>query len=106
MIDHLKIGPVNYTVKEQDDLHTTGKRGIKKWLAGHVIYADGVIKVANDQAPDMKVALVWHEALHALLYHAGHSEQNEQHIMALGYGLVQLIRDNPHLVKMTLGEEI
>lgn len=101
MIDKLVIGPVTYRVKELDDLHSVDDDGKKKWLHGHIVYADGEIRVANDQAADRKVITVWHEAMHGILDNAGFTEHPEAAIIALGFGLVQLIRDNPQLVAMT-----
>lgn len=104
--DKVQIGPISFQVKEVDDLHTTDDDGKKKWLHGHILYADATIKVASDQVEDMKVATIWHEALHGLMDQAGMDEHPEAIIRMLGYGLVRLIRDNPTLVQATIGEKV
>jgi len=104
MIDHLKIGPVNYQVQEVNDLHDTTEDGKKRWLHGHIRYADSVIDIGADQSGDRKVITIWHEAIHGILDNAGHDGHPEALVIALGFGLVQLIRDNPALVQLTVGE--
>lgn len=103
--DKVRIGPISYVVKLVDDLHTTDADGKKQWLHGHILFADAIIKVAEDQAADLKIATIWHEALHGMMNQAGIEDHPERLIRMLGYGLVQLIRDNPALVKATIGEE-
>ncbi len=102
--EQVQIGPVSYAVKEVDDLHTTDEDGKKKWLHGHIVYADATIKVAGDQSEDMKITTIWHELLHGLMDQAGVDDHPEALIRMLGYGLVRLIRDNPALVQATVGE--
>lgn len=101
----VQIGPISYTVKEVDDLHTTDADGKKKWLHGHIVYDDAKINVANDQCDDMKVATIWHEILHGMLDQAGIDDHPEALIRMLGYGLVRLLRDNPDLVQATIVKE-
>lgn len=102
--EKVQIGAIAYAVKEIEDLHTLDADGKKKWLHGHIVYADATIKVADDQSEDMKVATVWHEVLHGLLEQAGIDEHPEGLIRMLGYAMVRLIRDNPGLVSATIGE--
>lgn len=103
--DKVQIGPISYAVKEKTDLHRVNGDGQKVWLHGHVVYGDAEIRVAYDQDEQVKIAVLWHEALHAMLYAAGLDDSEfESHIRALGYGLVQLVRDNPALVQATIGE--
>lgn len=102
MIDAIKIGPIRYTVKMVDDLHRIDGDGRKQWLDGQITYSDTLINVAKDQSDDMKIAVMWHEALHGVLHQAGHGNHDEALIIALGYGIIQLIRDNPELVDLTL----
>lgn len=102
MIPTVKIGPIVYQIKEKDDLHSLDRDGKKQWLHGHVLYADAEIRVASDQDEQVKLSVVWHESLHAILYAAGLDDDNfEGHIRALGYALVQFVRDNPSLIQLT-----
>jgi predicted heme/steroid binding protein len=102
MIPSVKIGPVNYTVREMNDLHTVNDDGKKLELHGHILWSEAEIRVANDQVDDVKVATIWHEAVHGLLHNAGQDDHPESMVIALGYGLVQLIRDNPQLIELTV----
>lgn len=103
--DKIQIGCVGYTVKEIEDLHKVNDDGQKVWLHGHILHADAEIRVANDQAEDVKVVTVWHEVMHGILQNAGQSNQPEGFIEALSFGLVQVIRDNPALIQATLKTE-
>lgn len=104
LVDKVVIGTVTYAVQEVTDLHIVGENGEKKLLNGHIIYGESVIKVDRYHSPDMKVVVTWHEVLHGLLDQAGVEDHPEDVVRALGYGLVRLIRDNPALVAMTVGE--
>lgn len=101
MLKSLKIGAITYTVNTVDDLHRLDADGRKQWLHGHILHADAEIRIANDQAAEVKVATLWHEAVHGILNQAGIDEHPEQIVIALGYGLMQLIRNNPELVTLT-----
>lgn len=104
MPDTIKIGPVTYKVLVIDDLHKIDDEGRKVWLHGHILQADAEIRVANDQADDVKVITVWHEVIHGILYNAGQKEHPEGLIEAISAGLVQLIRDNPALIALTVSQ--
>lgn len=100
----IKIGAVNYAVSEERDLHTFDNEWKKEFLNGQIVYSDATLKVKSDLSHDVKVCALWHELIHGILNNAGQIEHTEEHVIALGYGLVQVIRDNPELVKYTLGE--
>lgn len=100
MIDSVKIGAVRFSVAEHADLHVE-RDGSKVHLNGHILHDKGQIKVASDLCTDVKIATIWHEALHGILTIAGCDDQPEKVIEILGYGLVSLIRDNPDLVRLT-----
>lgn len=101
MIEQLKIGPLNYKVREVNDLHDTDDSGKKRWLHGHILYSETAIEVAADQSDDRKICTLWHEAVHGILDNAGHTNHPEDLVIALGFGLVDLIRNNPQLVNLT-----
>lgn len=98
----IRIGCVGYAVKETEDLHSVDTAGVKQWLHGHILLADAIIKIASDQADDIKLVTLWHEILHGILNNAGQKQQPEGFIEALSFGLIQLIRDNPELITLTL----
>lgn len=105
MIATVKIGPIVYQVKEKDDLHRVDGDGRKQWLHGHVVYDDAEIRVASDQDEQVKITVIWHESLHAMLYAAGQDDGAENLVRALGYSLVQFVRDNPELIRLTTGAD-
>lgn len=98
----IKIGCVNYKVRPMDDLHKVNEGGVKLWLHGHILLADSEIRIATDQSDDIKLVTAWHEILHGILHNAGQANQPEGFIEAISFGIVQVIRDNPKLVKATL----
>lgn len=103
MITNVKIGPVTYKVIERPRLIAGNGDGTSTWVTGHILYRESEIRVEQDMSETLKIAALWHESLHGLIYHAGHDDSAiEPIIRALGYGLVQFIRDNPQLVEMTL----
>lgn len=102
--DKVQIGPIPYSVKEVDDLHDVNDEGKKRWLHGVIKWASATIEVERGQSEDVKVTTLVHEALHGILNNAGQDDHPESMIIALGFGLVQLLRDNPDLVRVIVGE--
>lgn len=100
----LKIGPITYEVREIGDLHSIVE-GQRQWLHGAIVWKAAEIHIAHDQVDEVKVTSLMHEALHGILNNAGQNDQPEEMILALGYGVVQLLRDNPALVSLIVGEE-
>lgn len=87
----IRIGGLDYKVVEVKDLRD-GHTG----LNGHILYNDCEIRVEQEMLPQVQWVTVWHEVLHGILEHAG-VKHNEQTILALGYGVAQVLRDNPWL---------
>ena len=105
MIDSVKIGTVVYDVQDDvENLHDfSGDQRIALW--GHYKVDTSEILIANQLGPQQKVRVLWHEILHGVMSHAGIDDQSEQLIEVLAYGIVDLLRNNPDLVKLTLGNE-
>lgn len=101
MIDVIRIGAIDYKVTEREDLHYVNDDGKKCALHGDIRWGAAEIRVATEQNEQVKIATLWHEAVHGILNNAGIDDHPEQIVMALGYGLVQLVRDNPELIKLT-----
>lgn len=103
----IKIGPMNYTVTEMKNEHMIGSNseGRAISLNADIAYSDLLIRVNAINAPDVKVASLWHETLHGILYQAGQRNHPEELIEALTYGIIAVIRDNPALVEMTIGQK-
>lgn len=102
MLNNVKIGAVNYSIKEVHDLHRVESDGKKTGLHGQILYTTCQISIEKEQAHDVNVSTLWHEIVHGILTQAGQNEQDENHICALGYGLVQVLRDNPELISFTV----
>ncbi len=94
----VKIGAVTYDVAFVDNLVTLRDDNTYKSLHGSVNYTSCTIKVESDQDEQVKAATVLHEAIHAILHNAGHDDHDENQVIALGFGLYALLKDNPDLV--------
>lgn len=102
MITTVKIGPVVYQVSEKPRLTSGNGDGTSSWVNGHIQYQENKLEIEQEMSEVMKVAALWHEALHGMIYHAGHNDENiEPIIRALGYSLVTFINDNPQLIELT-----
>ena len=101
MIDSVKIGLVTYTVEEKADLYQLTD-GRKEALHGEIWHAEAAINLEANQNVDVKLVTLWHEILHGILHSAGHENHPEPTIIALSYGLVQILRDNPKLIEQTM----
>lgn len=99
MIESVKIGAMTYKINLVSDLHL-GEGDERKDLHGQIWQDKLQIDVEADQNEQMRIATVLHESLHGILNHAGHEDHSEQLIIALGFGLVDFIRDNPELIDL------
>jgi hypothetical protein len=100
IVKKIQIGPIGYKVEEVKRLYYVNDEGKHVALHGRIDYAKTRIQVTQRQTDQMKVSTLWHEALHGILAQAG-QDHEEALIEALGYGITQLIQDNPELVKFT-----
>lgn len=98
----VKIGTTSYQVKRVKDLHDIKDGSVKRGLLGCVDYTKREIEIDAALSPPAAIDTVWHEVVHAILYHAGHTEQNENQVLALGYGIIDFLRNNPAVVKATI----
>lgn len=98
-IGSVKIGAMTYKVELVPDLHI-GEGDERKDLHGQIWQDKQQIDVNADQTEVMQAASVLHESMHGILNHAGHEDHSEQMIIALGFGLVDFIRDNPELIDL------
>lgn len=91
---HIKIGGITYTVRVVDDLHDkhTPLLGWHKPSTCELLLDASLV-------PQAQYQVLWHEIVHGILTVAGFVEenQNERLIDALGYGMLQVLRDNPEL---------
>ncbi len=98
MIDQVKIGAMTYRVVLKPDEDMIGSNdGKAVRLDGSIVYSSLTISINQSTAPEKRVEIVLHEAIHGILKHAA-QEAPEAVVQALGYGLLALIRDNPDLL--------
>lgn len=105
MISQIKIGPVIYQIEEVPRLIIDSGDGNSKWANGNIQYHKATIKIEAELPAQVKLVALWHEAIHGMIQHAGQDNpgtpDKEEIITALGYAMVDFIRDNPDLVAMT-----
>lgn len=88
---HIRIGGFDYQIEEVDKLNN-GRAD----LNGEINYSKLTIRVDKDHAPQFRQAVLWHEVIHGIADQAG-IELEESVVTALGYGIIQVLRDNPQL---------
>lgn len=100
MIQDVTVGPITYEVKEVDEI-----RDGSAVFDGMIYYNEARIEIAKELDPQFKRVVVMHEVAHALLKHAGQASSDEKLVTALGYALVDLIRQNPGLIYFLTKED-
>lgn len=85
----IKVGAMDLTVETVED------EVVDFWAqldhnGGRIVLNDAVIG-------DQKMVTLWHEIIHSLLAQGGYLDHNESHIETLGYGIVQVLKNNPDL---------
>ncbi len=102
-ISNMKIGPYKYEVHYIDDLKDPDNNNRLHGMHSHSkleIMCEGM------DHPQVQIATIWHEAMHAAFDLSGVNigDQAEETVCtALSPIIIQMIRDNPKLVKATLG---
>ncbi len=91
----IKIGAIDYPVIDQDDLHDNHKQ-----LYGWIKFNTMEILLSTELGPQARYAVLWHEIVHGVLNAAGIDDDNERLVLAMGHGIVQVLRDNPALIEM------
>ena len=93
MIDAVRVGPMEYSVTEQEAVIADGC-----FASGYMDLESSNIVVAAGLPEPVKAVTLMHEVLHAILIQAGSEHGNNENLVeCLSYGLVQLARDNPNL---------
>ena len=79
--------------------------------AGCCYVAKQTMEIDTTLGPDQEKDTVMHEMIHAALHITGHDEgttlthrQEEAIVRAMGYAMVTIIKDNPHLVAWLAAE--
>lgn len=89
----IKIGGTIYPVIDREDLNDNHKQ-----LYGWIKFNTMEILLDTDLGPQARYTVLWHEIVHGILNHAGIEDKDERMVCALGYGIVQVLRDNPDLL--------
>jgi len=97
----LDIGGFPYQVELMDGAITDADDE-EQALAGLVTYSELKIQLDKSLPEPMRKSVLLHEALHAVLYQAGHTGDHEQLVTALGYGMLTLLRHNRALAAYLL----
>jgi len=92
----VRIGPIVYQIVEVDGLKENG-RG----LFGEVKYGSCEIRVEGRNCGQQKRQTIWHEVVHIILTQVGLAKDagREGLVDSLAYGMLQVVQDNPWLVK-------
>lgn len=71
-----------------------------KQCLGVINYDDGTIAISKNEENTKPVTLM-HEAVHGILYSRGFNDESmdEKLVDGVSRGVIQLIRDNPQLIK-------
>lgn len=94
-LDSLKIGAIRYSVAYVKDL----KRDDQK-LDGHLHHNQTRISLDADMNHQAMTQTLLHETVHAIATQIGRQSLNEGVVDALAFGIYQVLRDNPELVRM------
>lgn len=88
----IRIGGVEYIVADADTLNN----GVNL-LNGHITYGTSTIQLNANQTHQHKCIALWHEIVHAMIYHAclELDDGTEEKIAeVLGFSLYQVLQDN------------
>lgn len=91
----IKIGSTTYLVIDREDLHDNHKT-----LYGWIRHDTSEILIEKDVGPQKRYIVLWHEIVHGILHNAGIEDHEERMVLALGHGIVQVLRDNPDLLAL------
>lgn len=97
-LETLLIGGVTYDVSFVEGLKDFRDDSTFKKLHGDVGYASQDIRIEDKQHEDAKRVTVLHEAIHVILHNAGQGDHPESMVIALGFGLYDLLRNNDDLI--------
>ena len=102
-IKSVKVGSIPYKVVYVSELVSKNPDGSPHVWLGDVNFGKRRIRIATKtNAEPMQISTIFHEALHAILFQAGHHKLPESVFLALEYALPQFMRDNPELIKRML----
>lgn len=99
-LNAIQIGPINYRLSFVDDRIQDSDQV----LLGRVDLSRSKIEVTKDVSPDLMRVVLWHEIFHAIFSDRGLSfgEMEENIVDAMAYSIVQVLRQNPGLIALTV----
>lgn len=101
MVQSVKIGGIHYSVEVVPDLRDGDVR-----LNGWIQYDLSKISIDAKLGEQTAFQTLWHEILHGIATQAGrNSELKEPMIEALAHGIIQVLKDNPDVGKMSTQKE-
>ncbi len=99
IVSSVKVGGVQYRIVYISDLRDDDGK-----LDGRIHHGKAVIQVEDEQSQHGKSQTILHEIVHAIHTQMGRPKlsKDEGYVDALAYGIYQVLRDNPGLVRMIL----
>jgi len=105
----IKVGTVTYKVNFKLVNEISGNKkdiDIEKteegFYLGRTNFATLNIEVAEEMPQEKKVNTLWHEIVHTILYNYGIKQKDEEGFCNLmATIIIQLIKDNPQLIRYT-----
>jgi hypothetical protein len=94
MISSLKIGAFTFAVVFPQVVTKDGES-----MDGHLWHSQTTIEIDNNLAAQPKVQTLLHEIIHEIGIQAG-QEMTEGMVDSIAFGIYQVMRDNPELVRM------
>ena len=94
----IRIGAIDYDLLMTPNLfdgYGDDEVKVNGVLRGHVAELDIEALLPNS----IKFVALWHEAIHAILNQAGIIDHTEETVIALGYGVAGVLRDNDFMRK-------
>lgn len=91
----VRIGPIDYTVREVRGLKHAGND-----VYGLATHDKAIIQIRAEMDRQAKMQTLWHEVVHAIAYQADINRLkvgDERAIDSLAWGIMQVVRDNPGL---------
>ena len=91
----VKIGAIYYSIEYVTDLRRNDEK-----LDGRLQHGQTKITIDADMNHQATTQILLHEVVHAIAAQIGVPNMKEDVVDALAFGVYQVIRENPQLVKM------
>ena len=98
---NVKVGPITYAIRVQDNLMAKDDDGEDILLFGKVCFATCEITIDSNLAPAMQWQTLWHEIVHIVYDQLG-LNKDEGEADGIAYKLLEVLMDNGFLQFPTL----